>query len=770
MIDQLTLTNVRRHAHTHIDFSGEGQLISLSGLNGAGKSTVLEGILYALYGETRHGRNGIAAMVRRGAEHEGMEVALQFTLDNVTYNVTRRYEKGKSTASLKANDVEVMRSVGSVTAEITRVFGMDSTGFKLATIAKQKELDGLAELTPAKRRAAVARLLRLDAITQASREAREEYTRAKDLSLALAAQSDLGAATAAVTEAENLESETKKALDDQREIVAELNSQMRSVQNVGEQWEAKQLLLSAALARVSACSDTITNIQSQIDGVVIPAHPGEFTPSAAYVLELVGLTKMVSDAEEAERVRSTRERISRDVARDSKELEKLESLAQTKNEVAKLNSEATTVLKETTLKLNEHRQLVSALEVSYRLQVAKAGDLLTRVSKLGELGAECQTCEQEISEEHKHSQKESAVEEHDVEQAKAEELATQLADSQAECAQLSDDLGVATGSFNAAESMYREVVQAQNDCNRLTKSVETNKQTLERLPNTELDLEDLWAKKAILESDRAQSVAFEETVSVIDNAQRVVKALSVSLDQANQALTAAQVEVTQAEPSAELTSDYEKLGTLKMTLEPENAILNACSERAQEASGAVRVAKSSQMAAKALGEEAEKAQSEALVASKSAEVLTLMAKTLSTELRPALQAEVSNLLNKLSEGRFSGVEVDEDYGITIKDTDGKAHPVSEFSGGESDLIALAIRLALAQIVAKRNGAQASGFLILDEVLGSQDANRRQSILDGLRTLRSTYGQILLISHVGGLEDASDRVINIEDVEGVATAI
>ena len=52
------------------------------------------------------------------------------------------------------------------------------------------------------------------------------------------------------------------------------------------------------------------------------------------------------------------------------------------------------------------------------------------------------------------------------------------------------------------------------------------------------------------------------------------------------------------------------------------------------------------------------------------------------------------------------------------------------------------------------------FLILDEVFGSQAAERRESILTGLRTLRAMYGQILLISHVGGLDEAADRVLEV----------
>jgi exonuclease SbcC len=113
----------------------------------------------------------------------------------------------------------------------------------------------------------------------------------------------------------------------------------------------------------------------------------------------------------------------------------------------------------------------------------------------------------------------------------------------------------------------------------------------------------------------------------------------------------------------------------------------------------------------------------------------------------------------MSEGRFNKVRISEEYEITVDD-DGAFRSVGELSGGEADLVALAMRLALAQIVADRHGSGGAGFLILDEPLGSQDPARRAAILRGLRAIRDTYSQIFLISHVEGIEDSADAVVNV----------
>src|SRR5690606_31224514 len=123
----------------------------------------------------------------------------------------------------------------------------------------------------------------------------------------------------------------------------------------------------------------------------------------------------------------------------------------------------------------------------------------------------------------------------------------------------------------------------------------------------------------------------------------------------------------------------------------------------------------------------------------------------SVSVRPALEGAVADLLSRMSDGRFSSVKIGKDYTCDVLD-DGAYRNIGDLSGGEQDLVALALRLGLANVLADRQGGVGPGFLILDEVFGSQDTTRRQSIMTALRALRQTYGQIWCISHVPGLDD------------------
>ena len=114
----------------------------------------------------------------------------------------------------------------------------------------------------------------------------------------------------------------------------------------------------------------------------------------------------------------------------------------------------------------------------------------------------------------------------------------------------------------------------------------------------------------------------------------------------------------------------------------------------------------------------------------------------------------------MSSSRFLAVKIDDDYTVTVNDQ-GKFVSLADLSGGEVDLVALSLRLALSQVVSERHGAGGAGFLVLDECFASQDRERRQSILDGLRNMRDVYSQIFIVSHVENIEDSADMVIAVD---------
>jgi exonuclease SbcC len=130
---------------------------------------------------------------------------------------------------------------------------------------------------------------------------------------------------------------------------------------------------------------------------------------------------------------------------------------------------------------------------------------------------------------------------------------------------------------------------------------------------------------------------------------------------------------------------------------------------------------------------------------------------------PVLSELTSKGLESMTEGRYSSVELDENYEMQIDDQ-GISYPINRFSGGESDLANLSLRLAISRIIADRTGATPINFLILDEIFGSQDPNRKRSVLTALSRLSTQFRQIFLITHIEDIKDAMNYVIRVEEQE------
>ena len=82
---------------------------------------------------------------------------------------------------------------------------------------------------------------------------------------------------------------------------------------------------------------------------------------------------------------------------------------------------------------------------------------------------------------------------------------------------------------------------------------------------------------------------------------------------------------------------------------------------------------------------------------------------------------------------------------------------------------LALRLAISQMIAERAG-QPLSLLILDEIFGSLDEDRRAAVVDLLRSLADRFPQVILITHIDSVREGFDRVIRVgvDLASGVAT--
>lgn len=778
MIRSLTLENFRRHAKTEIEFGADAQIIAISGRNGMGKTTLLEAILMALYGETRHGRRGIAGVVRRGAEHEGMTVECEFTVAGVLYKVVRRYEKGKHSAALYANNTLHTQTADGVTAAITALLGMDSTGFRLATIAKQKELDGLAEMTPSVRRKTIARLLRLDAVQAAQLVARDKHNTAKTSANALTGAANIAERQDDLNKALETLGEVQAAHAEAVAAVAALDAQIGSGSDVEDQFRAAQLAAGRAEAARDAVAAELSRAQNALavhrvpDAVAAPERPlSDITVSLAQVNDLIARGNAQQAlanqlASSTRRISETRTRLDELLAARTE----LEKRAPVDGADARIGAVSTAEKQVSFLRSRRDSLLADTARLN-----AEAAALRKKLTNLDAVGATCDACGQDVAAEHRHSAESDWKEQ-------LAQLTSQIQSVRNDAEELDAQTEAAAAALAAAQRDLRDFEAARTESNALTERIGEGERALAvyeadvaRLSSQveEIDLEGAYATKTRLEAAKVEAENAEHAALVREAALTKAAELNSAVLDATGRLAAAEEAVALAVPDPDLVASFERRQKLVADRAAEREFCDALAIDLAGARAKVEAAEEALASTQQVSAQIDAYRTEAEVAAKTARLLEGVAKKLATQIRPQLEGQVSALLQQMSEGRFSAASVSDDYEVTVCDHDGKFYPVSEYSGGEADLIALAIRLALAQVVAARHGAGGAGFLILDEVFGSQDEGRRFAILEALRRLRGTYGQILLISHVGGIEDVADMVLDVgrdEDEEVAQVAV
>jgi exonuclease SbcC len=115
-------------------------------------------------------------------------------------------------------------------------------------------------------------------------------------------------------------------------------------------------------------------------------------------------------------------------------------------------------------------------------------------------------------------------------------------------------------------------------------------------------------------------------------------------------------------------------------------------------------------------------------------------------------------------GKYSLIKIDDDFNIQVEDG-GEWYPISRYSGGEIDMIAVSVRVAISEYLMRFGpDGESYSFLILDEVFGSQDQEHREKMIQMLRSLEERFPQIIAISHISDVQGQFDSTILVDEDE------
>ena len=115
-------------------------------------------------------------------------------------------------------------------------------------------------------------------------------------------------------------------------------------------------------------------------------------------------------------------------------------------------------------------------------------------------------------------------------------------------------------------------------------------------------------------------------------------------------------------------------------------------------------------------------------------------------------------------GKYSLLKIDDDFNIQVEDG-GEWYPISRYSGGEIDMIAVSVRVAISEYLMRFGpDGESYSFLILDEVFGSQDLEHREKMIQMLRSLEERFPQVIAISHISDVQGQFDNTLLVVEDE------
>lgn len=761
LITRLFLRNFRVYEE-ELDLALPPGLVGIYGPNGAGKSTLLEAILFTLWGKARTGRD----QIRSAGVGADCITEVTFEHEGHLYLVRRWLSGINSTVRAEAHCDGLVMSEGArdTAVYVHSVLGLDDAAFRASVFAEQKQLAAFSSHSPADRRRLVLGLLGItpldaarDAARRDSRQSNEDHQRLRamlpDLGELGVAAEDADAAAGAAEKAAQVEETAAGAvrrrweearvaferLDGVRQeydlLVAEGKGARARLQDANQAVDH----LREELAALDRCALELARCEARSAGLVEAEQQlrllGEAAAAASAALAIVvGPEPAVPESTRRNQADAAaiaaRDALADCEGRRRAVEEECSRARQALERSSTLSGEADCPICGQALgsafeQVKKHRAAEMADAEARLANLAREREKLVEAMRAAEAGVALAT--RELSEAvQAHSLWEQATARHADAEERLERAVAALAAAPPVPGRTilhHDCIPPADGQWGALVASVSAEVEARRQASR---AAERLRGRLERRSAVERDL--------AAQCERV-SVSTLEVTQLLDKA----KALGFG----KEALAAAR---RQAEQTATSAQEAEKAAAA--------AKLHAARERTRALAAAEALERGREQHAK-LAE----LESEARHLARLADLLSEFRNTVVASVGPRLATQAADLFGELTDREYDQLLVDpETYELQISDG-GRVYGLDRFSGSEVDLANLALRVAISEHVRFQSGGSV-GLLVLDEVFGPLDEDRKARMLLALERLRGRFRQVLVVTHDAGIKDQLPNAIEV----------
>ncbi len=759
LIKRLYLRNFRVY-EDELDLEIPPGLVGIYGPNGAGKSTLLEAILFTLWGKARTTKD----QIRSSGVGGECVTEVEFEHEGHLYLVRRSLRGLNSQVSVEAHCDGALMSTGTRDAErfVESVLGMDDAAFRASVFTEQKQLAAFSNQSPADRRRLVLQLLGitpLDAARDtARRDAREltaNHDRLRGMLADLASLEVEAADTRARAEASAVTAREEATAAAAARERAERAAAAFHLEDLRRQ-EYEGLVLEGRAARQELDVAT-TEVDTRV---------GELGQLEGLEAELISLDRAAAGAEAAEALLEVLSAAGAaavaagrpDPGRRPPEPDEGPRLAA----VARAEE------------LRQASAAAGALLAAARAASAAAERALEGSAALTAQG-ECPTCGQALGpafeqvRDHRRRERDEARRAEQELAQRVADLTGQVGHAHSQVDSLTHDWERARQAFAEWEAVARRKQDADDErdrawararsagagewldhpddtapgadalreaTDRLRREVKAKRDAAGRAGGIRARLEARATVEAALAAARERR---DLAASRVEALREKVRALGFQRD----ALDAARAGRDRAAVAAEEASR-----------QAQQAVVTAATDQERAVAAETRLRDGRDQHAKLADLE-----SEARHRGRAADLLGEFRNTVVASVGPRLAVQAADLFGELTDHEYEKIDVDpETYQLQISDG-GRLYGLDRFSGSEIDLANLALRVAISEHIHFQSGGSV-GLLVLDEVFGPLDDDRKTRMLLALERLKGRFRQVLVVTHDSEIKDQLPNAIEV----------
>lgn len=736
LIKEIHIKNIRSHE----DFVFKPHLTgvtSINGVNGSGKSTIVNSFSWCLYGTKFSGQKN-KTFIRDGVDAKEKEVSVTsyILVNGEEYKIKRKLLDNKGTCEcnvFKKKDEEYIKEAGPAVSHTERyireLLGIDEKGFLSSIFIQQKQVDQIISASAKERSIIIEKLTGILALTKSIDLAKEEYKTLQKAANLINVEDDSEVIKKINTEKDTI-NELRNFLNNGKKDYDLLKEQIEIKNQELEEEDKKQEIKNQLTQEYIQTKSNISNYNKVIDENI----------------------KMLENNKKNKKVK----------------------VLQNEDELKEKQKELNINLKTETDKYNYVKSVLLSLEEKINKKIILDLDLL-----IEETTEYIQKVEKDIED----KTTEKLVLKTEI--THNNQLIKALKNNEASCP-------VCGSPIEEEFQSLEDLIEKTKNKKEHFKNIEVEIVSLTSKLNEEKNNLNIYNQNLVFKKEKEEALLlYKEKEKELKKLEKVIKKIDTELSVVNNHLSeinlhkeaislTKEIEQNVIEYTNRLNEEKEK----KKQLESKKNELNALDKKSykvlkddtlnenkkfNDLKTDLLQKKQQFMYSKEKYEnlildknridkaklEYDKLMQEVSVYVKMIKLLTEFKKERILNSVPMITDIASDIFMKFTNNDFLKLELNDKFEVIVQTKDNIIRPVGLLSGGELSTAAIALRIAISLFLNNED----QSLLILDEVLVSMDDERTQNILETIAEITNT--QLIFIAHNHLINDISDKIVELE---------